>query len=613
MAKKNRHQNQPQPTKLALPQILWADRKRVASLLNGIRRLSGRTTHDLSGIRIVIFAGISGVLMCASLYGQEVDLEKSKTSAPDGVRATQTAEPRQDVSEETQNEQDAPEAGQVLLNIPIPPPQAAFGIVVDENGKPIPGVKVQAASPRQGDISTISMPTGGDDIPGKTAVTDSEGRFRIEDIPGFWGSDRNGKTPVMLRLRTPYRWRNDQNYPLGESLTIQLTGSGKQGTLRMRLVDDVTGLPINKFTVVKRHDATTKVTTHATGDWQLKGEFTRHRKYIVYCYADEYEAIEVRPEAFDPNSDERTVVRLKPRPSLKVRMVDSDSGRPVSNARMMAARLGDQKRPAWYISWRDFNRYVDGNHSFNFVQHKKTDESGLTSFSQLPEGKLALIVFTNGYQRMIVRPEDREKFPTQGGVLQVSLQREAKVFGRLTNGGKPVEGARVWAGTNDKIAGLDQMSIESDTTDADGNYVIRSLASGSYRIEVAGYGKRFNLETGVVRHDVALQGTTVYGQTLKNFSLRAVPKFDAGYEHANTRTDENGKYEIPGLSAGPHTIRSYGFDGGLKSEFSAEIDVRNVATMKVDVLPPAAPFQYQLFTPGNKERAVDDSKTQSLK
>lgn len=596
MSKKKRQEKQPRPTD---EELAWT------------------TVPPTRVWSRVVVTGINILLMCAILLGQDSAAQKSKTSESVGVQTdqpAQTTEPSQDAGEDGESLQGTPEAGEILIGIPFPPPQSAFGIVVDEDGKPIPGVKIQAASPRQGFESSISMPTGGDDIPGKTAVTDSEGKFRIADIsPGFWRPERNGKTLVMLRLRTPYRWRNDQNYPLGESLRIQLTGSGKQGTLRMRLVDDVTGLPVNTFTVVKRHDATTKVTTHATGDWQLKGEFTRYRKYFVYCYADGYEAIEVRTEAFDPNSDERTVVRLKPRPSLKVRQVDSDSGKPVPNARMMAARLGSEKRPARYISWGDFDRYVDGHHSFDFVQHRKTDESGLVSFSQLPEGKLALIIFTDGYQRMIVRGEDRAEYPTKDGILKVSLQREAKVFGRLTNGGKPVAGASVWAGTNEKIAGLDQMSMESDTTDAEGNYELRSLASGSYWIEVAGYGKRFNLETGVVRHDVALQGTTVYGQTLKNFSLRAIPKFDAGYEHANTRADENGKYEIPGLSAGPHTIRSTGFGRGLKNEFSIGIDVRNVATMKVDVLPPADPFQYQLFTPGNKEKAADDSKTQSLK
>src|SRR5688500_9424327 len=70
------------------------------------------------------------------------------------------------------------EATVKLAAIPIDTtPKSVAGIVVDEAGQPIAGVRVEARTPVTGFHSSFSVPTGGDSFkPPRVAVTDARGR-----------------------------------------------------------------------------------------------------------------------------------------------------------------------------------------------------------------------------------------------------------------------------------------------------------------------------------------------------------------------------------------------------------------------------------------------------
>ncbi len=78
--------------------------------------------------------------------------------------------------------------------------QVATGIVKDEQGKPIAGVRVEAFTPVVGVLSRFSMPTGRDYFPGpdRVDITDKQGRFRIADFPKL--DPLFGPSEVQLRL-----------------------------------------------------------------------------------------------------------------------------------------------------------------------------------------------------------------------------------------------------------------------------------------------------------------------------------------------------------------------------------------------------------------------------
>ena len=502
---------------------------------------------------------------------------KPGQSVKQKLRSTnkETATPESSPQDKTESKKDATKL----------PSRAAFGVVVNDDGEPIEGVKIQAATPVQGFYSSFSSPTGGDDINGKTAVTDKAGRFRIDDItaPGS-KPNREGQLEVMLRLRSPYRWTNDDNYKLNEELRITLRGSGKQGTLRLKLVDDVSGKPIPEFMIVRRHKPLMQTTLNEDGEYDVVGKFTRHRKSSVYCYAAGYEAKSAKIEALDPDSDERIEVRLKRRPSLKVRIVDEKTGKPIPQAKIMAASLETRKPPARYIAWKDFDRYVDGLHSFNFVRRKLTDEFGLVDFSRLPESESALMILVDGYQRMVIRQEDQEAFPVVGGALQIALKAESSIVGQLTANGQPMADRSVSISSYEKIGGLDQM-MGGVKTDEDGRYEFRSLLPGKYWVTVDGRASRINVGDEQYRHDVALDGTTVLGKTDPNANVRAVPQFKTTYANVDALSDSDGKFTMTGLSPGPHKFEiRFTTKFGFRMDYNLDpIDITETDEMPLEL------------------------------
>ena len=505
------------------------------------------------------------------------------TLGQDGASSPQTTRPNQSGSSATDAAFEGPE--KVLFSPELrdwlAQPVDAFGFVFDEQRKPIPGVRIQAASPRQGFHSSFSMPYGGDDIAGKTAITDEQGRFRIKGIVRTWMSSE-----VMLRLRSPYRWTNDKNYELGKGILIIMSGSGKPGKLRLTLLDDETGKPLTRFMVVKRHIPKMKVTANALGFCDFPGEYTRHKTYRMYCYASGYEAQEIRAEALDPKSDKRIEVRMKPRQSLAVRLVDATTGKPISNARIMAAQLDNKDSRAWYVSWGDFDKYVDGYHGFDFVQRKRTGQEGLVDFSRVPEGELALIVFTDGYQRTIVRPAELQNSRVVRGALEVPLKPASGIMGRLTHNGVPVSGSHVSVSSNRKFAGLEQMGLGGTKTDDEGRYRLGSLRSGEYWLSIAGISHRISLAEGKVRKkDIDLSGPTVSGKTIPSATVVATPMFDAAYEKITGYSNERGEYRLLGLASGPHKIKAMSVSRiGVDERASVEVRIKAVKQMKVDVL-----------------------------
>ena len=127
----------------------------------------------------------------------------------------------------------------VLRKLPVEQ-QVVAGTVVDEQGVPIAGVRVEALTPVKGVISSFSMPTGRDYFAGPDRVdtTDAKGRFKITDIPAG---------EVQLNLQSKHRHVNDNNYPVKTDLKITMTGSGQSGVMQGRVVDATTNLPPRRY------------------------------------------------------------------------------------------------------------------------------------------------------------------------------------------------------------------------------------------------------------------------------------------------------------------------------------------------------------------------------
>ncbi len=318
----------------------------------------------------------------------------------------------------------------------FPAGQVATGIVKDEQGKPIAGVRVEAFTPIVGFNSSFSMETGRDYFPGpdRVDITDKQGRFRIADFPKL--DPRFGPDEVHLNLRCKHRHVNDANYPLGEEVEITMRGSGKPGVLQGQLVDATTGLPlkdIKELRVVRRHRAQTHRFNSPDGKFQLPYEATLKRSYQVHVYTPGYTATEAKILGVSKDSQNFTDIPMKKQPTLRGRLLDADTGKPIADA----ALLYGIDTKVFCFEWRNFARYTDGHNSYSFVQHEVTNEAGEFWFAEPAEKNGTIIVWVDGYQRLMLKPESRT-YDEATGDLVIRVKPESAFTGIVTKEGKPL-------------------------------------------------------------------------------------------------------------------------------------------------------------------------------
>lgn len=465
-------------------------------------------------------------------------------------------------------------AERVALDFELEPPQgdqeSAFGKVIDEAGEPIAGAQVEAFTPRVGFHSSFSHPTGRDLMPGpdRVVITDAAGRFRIDDLPLDL---TNGQ--VQLSLRSPHRHVNDRNHAVGEPLVITMRGSGRAGVVRGRLLDAETGEPIAppaKVRIVRRHRTEVHREIDPQGRFELPGRATLNDRYSVYAYVAGYAAATVRCQAVAADSDAYHEVRLTPAPPLRVRFVDAKTSSPLAGVRALYGIADD----ASYFEWNDFDRYTDGHHSLDYVQHVTSDDGGEAWFAEPIAGvQRVLIGFADGYQRFMLSLGAAERDPATNPVT-VSLHREAVVTGLVSSGPDPAAGERV------KIAGAKRHDMEpwypGIKTDDRGRYRVGGLAPGSYRLWANGCFKRIELgpsesievNLGADIGDIKLHGTAPAGAAI---TLR--PEFEWEYQSLSAVADEDGRYELSGLRAGRYKVEMLKWTGGFRQRMRAEIAV----------------------------------------
>jgi protocatechuate 3,4-dioxygenase beta subunit len=423
----------------------------------------------------------------------------------------------------------------------------AAGTVVDELNRPIPGVRVEAFTPVKGFISSFSMPTGRDYFagPDRVSTTDAAGRFRIADLP---------TDEVQLNLESKHRHVNDQNYPVKEGLKIKMSGSGATGVVQGRLVDERGGLPplSADVRIVPRYSTKT-YTCDNDGRFQLPAEVTLGGKYIVYVYAKGFAAKECRLATVRRGSDEFQPIKLTIGPQLQGKLLDAQTGQPVKDAAMMYGISEGHS----YIEWSDLKSYADGHHPLKFVQHVTTNKQGEFWFAE-PEGNARgmIIVFLPGYQRLILKPEARDA--DAGGELVIRLKRESAFTGVVLRDGKPAANESLSVSrVSEQIRDNPMQMSESVHTDAQGKYRYGRLSPGQYYIHGGAYSRKATVgegETATVNLGSDLGNIRIHGSTLANADIRVSPEFDWEYSGLSTKSNESGKYELPGLKPGKYRV-----------------------------------------------------------
>ncbi|HBO42887.1 MAG TPA: hypothetical protein DD670_02915, partial [Planctomycetaceae bacterium] len=199
--------------------------------------------------------------------------------------------------------------------------------------------------------------------------------------------------------------------------------------------------------------------------------------YETHIHARGYAPRKLKMKARPVGHLEPSRVELEPARPLLGRLVDAETGKPVSGVSVYYGVTIDEC--SGQIEWDDLDRILRGSMGFDAVQRATTDQRGEFWFCEANDGpKGTLIVQAEGHGRLILSPADRPATqPDQP--LEIGLRPEATISGVLP--GAPADAQVVVQNlepTHEKI----RESIEYRSVDAAGRFRIGNLAPGKYQV-----------------------------------------------------------------------------------------------------------------------------------
>lgn len=357
------------------------------------------------------------------------------------------------------------------VDFQLEPEHRLPGVVVDPQGLPISGVRVTAQTAVEGFDSSFSMPSPPMRIPGgavTSTVTNDKGRFHLAGLPA---------RHVHLSFKSPHRHVNDGNYPVDREHRVTMTGSGRAGVLRVRVVDADTDRPVTSLNVVCRHDPEPRTFNTPDGRFEWDRTVTEGERYELHFYSREHAPAAWKCTAFESGSTEEELVELLPGRPLLGRLVDDRTGKPLAGIPIM---YGIVEASVSYFEWPDLDAYVDGLHGIISVQRAVTDAEGRFWFSEAPDvSEGSLFILTPGYERLILRPNQRPAIQEETGESAIRLHPEATISGVLlkADATQPDPGVSVWKASPRTRP---EETFECRLVGTDGKFVFPSLGPGTY-------------------------------------------------------------------------------------------------------------------------------------
>ncbi len=472
-----------------------------------------------------------------------------------------------------------PKTGVAEIRVPTLPgiagpqdvkPEEFAGVVVDETGKPLPGVKVHVWD--------------WVDRPENYTFTGPDGVFRLKDC------GRNKQIQVRFR-KDGYSPVMMTHQPVGvKGLVIALD----KATYFEGVVRGPDGKPVADAVI--RADQGMKVLDGgiATQNWTQTTTGPDGR-YRLYVQPDEYEfhvkaakiGVARLPKTGIGHGDKRTLdIALQAGITFRARVVDSVTGRPAPGLRLH--------------DWQE--KSVDGT----------SDARGEITITDLLPGEFQFSVESNAYARWwsddtahdyerkrIDDPKtgwqrnfDRLTFVLKPGMEPVTITAEpvVRVTGRVVDpDGKPVGGATVAparTGSGNSLTGDTRFSVK---TKPDGTFIMTLPASGAARYNLVchdgDYQEWRKWANGILPPITTTPGQVIDGVTLaltrpgvlrgkvvdakgrpvagREVFAQSTDKFENRYYDPTTQTKADGTFELKFLRPTEHLVRvaPYWVDG----------------------------------------------------
>lgn len=455
------------------------------------------------------------------------------------------------------------------------------GVVVDPEGKPVEGASVRIDSPdpqrqlayhgvvRASVPPSLQEETGAAVVTQDVTPTDSEGKFRFENIPetevALLGGTREGEGFHFITA-------------VDREVRIVLESAG---AVCGRVLDRETGEPIPAFTVAVAHHNTRPGNR---GGWPEKfaseeGRFEfrslpRSGTFSLQAMAEGYEP-EYREgiAAQVPDEAAEEVFALSPRRGEVVgRVVDAAAGTPLPGVTVFLAHV---RYLYPFLDWKS----LPGE---SMLDYRKilTDAEGWFRFDE-GEDKGVLLLKAGTYAPSVVLPERRNALVDgETGFLRVPLSSGGSVEGIVLENRVPKSFAHVYLERQpDELVPLRQRFV-NQRTNSTGQYQWRDLPSGTYHLvrvspfHLNAFGdsridmfplmrREFHLGEGETRTvnlgdglgPLALEGTVVDGDAPQGgVFVRLVPQFAWDHDEFGAVADGDGRFHVEGLNPGAYAI-----------------------------------------------------------
>ncbi len=432
--------------------------------------------------------------------------------------------------------------------------------VVNKDGQPIPLVNV---------MPHFNQTLGVSRLPGhKPLQTDEQGCVLLEDLPA---------PKVKLNLTGDQLTFKQMTTEVDKEITVIMDSAM---IIRGRVLDKEYGPPINNFKIWL--DGMVVPEELRKGKWfsDAQGRFTLTDLQIpmsmeLAIKAEGYPVLyagEVMPQS--PAKAKENVYYLPFGQIIKGTLLDETTGKPLPGVQITCAVI---RMPEFYsVNW---SRQDD---SLRIPLQIVTDENGEFTFLEDDldwpdewqfERKRTLFIQVKGYEKLIIRPNNRARYRTETGDLQISLAPGASISGVYSVNDLPQSNVMI------RLNGQEQ-SFGWITTDNEGGFHWDELPAGTYVLQ-GPFKYRVTLKKGEhksVNLGEDMGDCTLFGRAFKEGKPIACdtvtlhPVFEWQFRQFSCRTDNEGRYHFEGLRPGKYQAYPGGrIIGTLRNDYGPEI------------------------------------------
>ncbi len=337
------------------------------------------------------------------------------------------------------------------------------GRVVDDKGRGIQDVRVIARGRNAQNFIGF---------PGQERarfMTGEEGGFVIPDVP-------SGEISVFLQ-KAGYS-SADEIVAVAEPQTLTLP----DGTiLSGEVIDGDTGAPVKAFEMDLRHEDRTLVVSDPRGIFVIPGLDGR-KKYDLAVSAEGYEPLRLKDqETYHPQDPQPLTIKLYRGTVMTVELMDAETGDPLPDAKLLTGLWRENYR----IDWKELREnFVPENDWWNCticdIVRTSTDLDGVAAFVEGNQPRM-IAIWTPGYERKIIHPNEREDWLVDDDAIIVPLARSATVEVLADWDGSLQSGQDLHITPWPPMGG--GITYETYTTGDDGLAVWDSLPPGEYTVE----------------------------------------------------------------------------------------------------------------------------------